>query len=118
MLRLARFHRIGPGWTRSVIARIRVAIKRLPVCCDGFRLRDFNTQPPQLKPMRRPRSGSFSEDLHHGILLGLIDLGQGLLHQRAVFIVARVQHLIQAESGVASSISAFFSRLLLSATER
>jgi hypothetical protein len=43
----------------------------------------------------------FSEDLHHGFILGLIDLSQGLCHQGTVFKAAVVQHLVEPEGGVA-----------------
>jgi len=43
----------------------------------------------------------FSEDLHHGFALSLVDLGQGVLHQWAVFKAAVAQHFAEAERAVA-----------------
>ncbi len=50
---------------------------------------------------RFARRGLLLEDLHHGLVVGLVDLGQGLLKQWAVLIATGVKHLVEAESGVA-----------------
>jgi hypothetical protein len=43
----------------------------------------------------------FAEDLHHGLILGLVHLGQGLGYQRLVLEAAAVQHFVQPERRVA-----------------
>ena len=49
----------------------------------------------------RKGRGLFFEDLHHGFGLGLVDLGQGLLHQGPIFERAGMQQLGEAERRVA-----------------
>ena len=54
---------------------------------------------------KRGRGGGaatlFAEDLQHGFILRLIDLGEGRSDERLVFKAAVVQHLGEPESGVA-----------------
>jgi len=45
--------------------------------------------------------GLFVEDLQHGFVLGLIDLGEGFGNQWLIVETAVVEHLGQAEGGVA-----------------
>ena len=45
-------------------------------------------------------SGLFTKDLHHGLGLELIQIGEGLLYERAVFVRARMEEFVKAEGGV------------------
>ena len=50
---------------------------------------------------RHDRVPLFAEDLHQGRILGVGDLGQGLLHERAIVDAAGLKHFAEAEGGVA-----------------
>ena len=54
---------------------------------------------------KRGRGGGaatlFAEDLQHGFILRLIDLGEGLGDEGASFKTAGVEHFVEAESSVA-----------------
>jgi hypothetical protein len=55
----------------------------------------------------------FAEDLHHGFVLGLVDLGEGLGDEGAVVEAAVVEHLIEAEGGVAEEDLGVFEALVV-----
>ena len=50
---------------------------------------------------RRELLALLAEDLHHGLVLSLADLREGLGDEGAIFKAAGVEHFVEAEGGVA-----------------
>ena len=85
----------------SVIARILPGLKTPAYQPCPFKAARFSAAcPARWEDCGGADGRLFSEDLHHGFILGLIHLRQRLFDQGAVFKSAVVEHLSEAEGGV------------------